>query len=52
VNSFGDLTTCRGKVVSKDESAGTVKLEIEAVDQRGDSTAGGWAVVALPRREV
>jgi len=29
---------------------GTVKLEIEAVDQRGESTAGGWAQVTLPRR--
>ena len=49
-NMIGDLTTCRGKVISKDDKAGTVKLEIEAVDQRGDSTAGGWAVVQLPRR--
>jgi acyl dehydratase len=49
-NMIGDLTTCRGKIVSTDEKAGTVKLEIEAVDQRGDSTATGWAVVALPRR--
>jgi acyl dehydratase len=47
---IGDLTTCRGTVVSKDESAGSVKLEIEAVDQRGDSTASGWAVVSLPRK--
>jgi acyl dehydratase len=52
-NLIGDLTYCRGKVVSKEEHdarAGTVKLEIEAVDQRGDSTAGGWAQVTLPRR--
>ena len=49
-NMIGDLTTCRGKVVSKDEAAGTVKLDVEAVDQRGDTTAFGWAVVRLPRR--
>ena len=52
-NMIGDLTTCRGKVVSKDvrdDRSGTVKLEIEALDQRGDSTASGWAVVVLPRR--
>ncbi len=51
-NMIGDLTTCRGKVVSKEERDGrsTVKLDIEAVDQRGDSTATGWAVVTLPRR--
>ena len=54
-NMIGDLTTCRGKVVSKDvrdDRSGTVKLEIEALDQRGDSTAIGWAVVVLPRRAV
>ena len=52
-NLIGDLTYCRGKIVSKevrDASSGTVKLEIEAVDQRGDSTASGWAQVTLPRR--
>jgi hypothetical protein len=48
-NIIGDLTTCRGKVIAKDDAAGTVKLAIEAVDQRGDSTAGGWAVVKLPK---
>ncbi|RPI47243.1 MAG: acyl dehydratase [Betaproteobacteria bacterium] len=52
-NMVGDLTYCHGKVVSKtpvDATSGTVKLEIEARDQRGDSTASGWAVVKLPRR--
>ena len=51
-NMIGDLTTCRGTVVSKDDATGTVKLEIEAVDQRGDSTASGWAVVALPHKQA
>jgi len=52
-NLIGDLTYCRGKIVSKeirDADSGTVKLEIEAIDQRGDTTAGGWAQVTLPRR--
>ena len=52
-NMIGDLTTCKGKVVSKeviDAGKGRVKLEIAAVDQRGDTTASGWAVVVLPRK--
>ncbi len=52
-NLIGDLTHCRGKVVSKeilDERRGAVRLEIETVDQRGDCSASGWAVVKLPRR--
>jgi len=52
-NMIGDLTTCRGKIVSKeapDAHSGRIKLEVECVDQRGDPTAGGWAIVALPRR--
>lgn len=52
-NLIGDLTYCRGIVKSRearDDHSGTVKLEIEAVNQRGESTASGWAVVVLPRR--
>ena len=49
-NMVGDLTHCHGKIVSKDASTGKVKLEVVAKDQRGDSTAGGWAIVVLPRR--
>lgn len=52
-NLIGDLTYCRAKVVSKevrDSRCGTLKLEIEAVDQRGEVTASGWAIVILPRR--
>lgn len=52
-NMIGDLTYCRGKVVSKEEHdsrSGRVKLEVECVDHRGDTTAGGWAIVTLPRR--
>ncbi len=50
-NLVGDLTYCRGKVLSKtatDSGTGEVKVEIEAVNQRGESTASGWAVVRLP----
>jgi acyl dehydratase len=52
-NLVGDVTYCRGNVTSKearDDRSGTVKVEIEAVNQRGESTASGWAVVILPRR--
>ncbi|MCC6535299.1 MAG: MaoC family dehydratase N-terminal domain-containing protein [Burkholderiales bacterium] len=52
-NLIGDLTYCRGTVVSKqarDDVSGSVKLEVECADQRGETTAGGWAVVVLPRR--
>jgi acyl dehydratase len=52
-NMVGDLTHCRGKIVSAepvDAATGRVRVEIQAVDQRGDETASGWAVVILPRR--
>ncbi|MBI4195244.1 MAG: MaoC family dehydratase N-terminal domain-containing protein [Betaproteobacteria bacterium] len=52
-NMVGDLTYGTGKVVTmdvRDAHTGTVKLEIEAHDQRGETTAAGWAIVILPRR--
>jgi acyl dehydratase len=52
-NLVGDLTYCRGKVASleaRNDRTGKVKLDIEAVNQRGESTAAGWAVVTLPRK--
>ncbi|MBI3044023.1 MAG: MaoC family dehydratase N-terminal domain-containing protein [Betaproteobacteria bacterium] len=52
-NLVGDLTYCRARVASRepqDGRTGKVKLDIEAVNQRGESTAAGWAVVKLPRR--
>jgi len=52
-NLVGDLTYCRGKAISKHEQDGTsgkVKVELEAVDQRGETTASGTATVTLPRR--
>jgi hypothetical protein len=50
-NLIGDLTYCRGRIVSKEDS-GRVKLEVECVDQRGEQTASGWAIATLPRRGV
>jgi acyl dehydratase len=49
-NLIGDVTWCQGSVVSKDEGAGTVTLELRAINQRDEVTATGQAVVGLPRR--
>jgi len=54
-NLVGDLTYCRGTVEScraRDATSGEVRVKIEAVDQRGDMNATGWAVVVLPRRRA
>jgi acyl dehydratase len=49
-NLIGDVTWCHGQVVSKDEAASTVTLQLRAMNQRNEVTATGEAVVALPRR--
>jgi acyl dehydratase len=49
-NLIGDVTWCDGSVASKDEAAGTVTLELRAVNQRHEVTATGQALVWLPRR--
>jgi hypothetical protein len=52
-NMIGDLTYCRAKVIEKKDgnnTQGEVKLTIEAVDQRGDMTASGWAIIKLPKK--
>ena len=52
-NLIGDTTYCRGRITGKEEmpdGRGRVKLVIEAVDQRDQITAKGWAAVLLPRR--
>lgn len=52
-NLIGDLTYCKGTVTqvdTRDENIGAVRLELKAVDQRGEETVAGWAVVHLPRR--
>lgn len=54
-NMIGDLTHCRGRVTEKEplgDGRGRVKLVIEAVDQRDQVTAKGWAAVLLPCREA
>ena len=53
-NLVGDTTYCRGRIIEKEALAdrrGRVKISIEAVDQRDQITAKGWAAVLLPRRE-
>jgi len=51
-NLLGDTTWCRGTVAAKAEvdGRGEVTLDLAAVDQRGETTAVGQAVVVLPRR--
>ena len=52
-NLVGDLTYGRATISSasaRDAKSGEVKLSIQAVNQRGETTAEGWAVVVLPRR--
>jgi len=51
-NLIGDTTWCRGAVTQKTEDAGRglVHVDLEAVNQRGETTAKGTAVVTLPRR--
>jgi acyl dehydratase len=51
-NLIGDVTWCRGSVTGKSELDGQalVEIELSAVNQRNETTAGGTATVALPRR--
>lgn len=53
-NLIGDLTRCHGEVeelTSPDSQGhGRVRLRIWADNQRGETTAKGWAVVRLPAR--
>lgn len=44
-NVSGNLTRCTGRVQSKEEREGRghVRVELQAVDLRGDVTASGWA---------
>lgn len=51
-NLIGDVTYCRGTIVEKENLAGArgaIKISIEAIDQRGQVTAKGWARVLLPK---
>jgi acyl dehydratase len=51
-NLIGDVTWCQGAVTDKREEGGQalVTVRLDAVNQRGESTASGVAEVALPRR--
>lgn len=53
-NLIGDLTRCHGEVeelMNPDaQGHGRVRLRIWADNQRGETTAKGWAVVRLPAR--
>jgi acyl dehydratase len=51
-NLIGDLQTMSGAVVSKHDGDGhlTVRCSLEAVNQDGETTAAGHAVVELPSR--
>ncbi len=51
-NIFGDVSWCKGQVVDKriDQGAHVVDLALAVVNQLGDTTAQGTAVVELPSR--
>jgi len=51
-NLIGDTTWCRGTVRARAvaEGRGEVTLDLQAVNQRGETIALGEAVVVLPRR--
>jgi acyl dehydratase len=49
-NLIGDTTWCRGRVSAKSDARGEVTLDLEAVNQRGETIAQGQAAVILPRR--
>ena len=52
-NLVGDTTYCRARITAKEPAAdgrGRVKLDVEALDQRGQVTAKGYAAVLLPKR--
>ncbi|MGH7356207.1 MAG: FAS1-like dehydratase domain-containing protein [Candidatus Rokuibacteriota bacterium] len=49
-NLIGDLSVCRGRVAEKSDARGEVTLDLEAVNQRGETIAQGQAAVILPRR--
>jgi acyl dehydratase len=53
-NLVGDLTRCHGQVEERtppdDAGNGRVRLRVWAENQRGETTAQGWAVARLPAR--
>ncbi len=51
-NIFGDVSWCKAEVVDKriEQGAHVVDLTLAVVNQLGDTTAQGTAVVELPSR--
>jgi len=51
---FGDTNWCRGRVVRTwlEGAEGRVELEVSSENQRGETTAGGRAIVVLPSRKT
>ncbi|WEJ74880.1 MaoC family dehydratase [Pseudomonas sp. PSE14] len=47
ITHLGDAITCSGRVLEKDEAAGTVRVEITTRNQAGEIKLSGEAVVAL-----
>ncbi|MFS2127743.1 MaoC family dehydratase [Pseudomonas sp. Pseusp97] len=47
ITQLGDAITCSGRVLEKDEAAGTLRLEITTRNQAGEIKLSGEAVVAL-----
>ncbi|MBO3273774.1 MaoC family dehydratase [Pseudomonas schmalbachii] len=46
ITQLGDVITCSGKVVGKDETNGTLRLELSTRNQAGELKLAGEAVVA------
>jgi acyl dehydratase len=46
----GDSLTCRGKVISKDDASGTIKVELNMVNQHERPTIQATAIARLPKR--
>jgi len=47
ITQLGDAITCSGRVLEKDETSGTLRLEITTRNQAGEIKLSGEAVVAL-----
>ncbi|AGI24335.1 MaoC family dehydratase [Pseudomonas sp. MT3] len=47
ITQLGDAITCSGRVLEKDEAAGTLRLEITTRNQAGEIKLSGEAIVAL-----
>ncbi|MNO69866.1 putative enoyl-CoA hydratase 1 [compost metagenome] len=48
ITHLGDVITCSGKVVEKDEANGTLRLELSTRNQAGELKLAGDAVVGRP----